>query len=283
MTSHAPSHEGYETIARAARTADMLDADEERREARRALAGDARAVDRLVRAHLRLVLAMAWEFRSYGMAAEDLVAEGLLGLVKAVRGFDPDRGVRLASYAAYWIRAYMRRCSIENRRIVRPPASRAGRKVLAGLRRTERRLEQDAGVRPDVETLAQALGVGVADVEEMRAALGAKDVPLDAEVDGRRHDVACNAPSPESLVIEREQRHAHEQLVQQALEQMPSRTRRIVEQRCLRDGATSLSELSDEFGISRERVRQIEADAKSRMRALLSRSAGAPALDLAVS
>jgi RNA polymerase sigma-32 factor len=270
MKPHEHSRQCTESIEQAARTAPLLSGEEEQRLARMAQRGDERAFEQLIRAHLRLVFATAWEFRSYGLPGEELLSEGLLGLVKGVRGYDPERGVRLASYASLWIRAYMRRCTLEGRRVVRLPSSRAGRRVLAGLRRTERRLEHATGRTPDVEAIADALGVTAADVDEMRAALGSHDIPYDVEIAGRRFDIASDAPSPEAVALEVEGKRISRELLRQALSQLTPRARRVIEQRCLSDDVNTLADLSQELGISRERVRQIEAHAKTQLRAAIT-------------
>ena len=168
---------GLESMLRAAKQAPMLTAEKELELAHKAAEGSEQAFEALLKSHLRLVLTIAHEFSSYGLPLDELISEGLLGLVEAARRFDPERGVRLAAYAAWWIRAYMRRYTIFNRRIVRTPSSRHGRKLLANLRRTQRELAQQTGEAPDAETVAEVLGVGVRDVEEMEAALSGRDVP----------------------------------------------------------------------------------------------------------
>jgi RNA polymerase sigma-32 factor len=247
-----------------------LTPDEERRLARLARAGDERAFERLVEAHIPLVYTMAHEFRSFGSSFDDLIGEGLLGLVKAAREFDPDRGARLASYAAWWIRAYLRRFTIENRRIVRGPSTRNARKVLAGLSKTERALSQADGQKPDREAVATALGVTPRDVEDMKSVLGARDVPCGVEVDGRTFEVPCEAFSPETLLSEADERRALTELVQGALSHLEPRSRRILEGRYLAPETRSLADLGHELGISRERVRQLETAAKEQVRASLA-------------
>src|SRR5262245_31781874 len=158
----------------AARSTPALSADEELGLARRALAGDRGAFDRLLRSHFRLVLAIASRFRVFGGAHEELVGEGLVGLVEAGRRFDPERGVRFAVYAAQWIQAYIRRYTLTAQRLVRLPSTRQGRMLLAHLRQTERRLSAELGRAATHEELARALGVTVADVEEIVNALRAR-------------------------------------------------------------------------------------------------------------
>lgn len=252
---------GTKALLRAARHAPLVGADEEVRLARLAQRGSKPAFEALVRAHLRLVLSMAHEFASYSLPLDELVSEGLLGLVEATRRYDAERGVRLAAYATWWIRAYMRRYTIANRRIVRTPSSRHGRKLLANLRKTQRALQQETGEAPDRETVATVLGVGVRDVDEMEAALSGRDVPCGPEepnLDGEE--------SPEALVAAAEEQHASGTALHTALALLNQRERRIVEERYLTESSASLASLGRELGLSRERVRQIEHRAQDKMR-----------------
>lgn len=251
---------GTKALLKAARHAPLVGAEEEVRLARLAQHGSKPAFEALVRAHLRLVLSMAHEFASYSLPLDELVSEGLLGLVEATRRYDAERGVRLAAYATWWIRAYMRRFTIANRRIVRTPSSRHGRKLLANLRKTQRALQQETGEAPDRETVAAVLGVGVRDVDEMEAALSGRDVPCGPEEPG------ADTESPEALVAAAEEQQSSGQALHGALALLNSRERRIVEERYLTETSASLASLGRELGLSRERVRQIEHRAQDKMR-----------------
>lgn len=251
---------GTQALLNAARHAPLVSAEEELRLARMARLGSKPAFEALIRAHLRLVLSMAHEFASYSLPLDELVSEGLLGLVEAARRYDVERGVRLAAYATWWIRAYMRRFTIANRRIVRTPSSRHGRKLLANLRKTQRALTQESGEAPDRETVASVLGVGVRDVDEMEAALSGRDIPCGPE------EPDSDVESPESLVAAAEEQRSSEAALQCALELLNQRERRIVEQRYLANTSASLASLGRELGLSRERVRQIEHRAQDKMR-----------------
>jgi len=244
----------------------MLSAAEERQLAREAGEGSDQAFQALLESHLRLVLSIAHEFSTYGLPLDELVAEGMLGLVEAARRFDPERGVRLAGYAAWWIRAYVRRHTICNRRIVRTPSSRHGRKLLANLRRTQRDLAQRSGEQPDSQTVAELLGVGVRDVEEMEAALSGRDVPCGHDPSGGAIDVASERPSPESEVAETEERERARRSLQGAMADLGERERHILQQRFLNDETSSLASIGRDMGLSRERVRQLEHKARAQMR-----------------
>jgi RNA polymerase sigma-32 factor len=261
---------GTETLLRAAKNAPLLSAKDEVRLARSAQRGSKGAFEALLVAHLRLVLTIAHEFGTYGLPTDELVSEGLLGLVEAARRFDPDRNVRLAAYAAWWIRAYMRRYTIANRRIVRTPSSRHGRKLLANLRRTQRELTQAQGEVPDVETVAKALGVPVRDVDEMEGALSGRDIACGSDFDNKAFELRSDAPSPETAVAESEQSRRSAACLQRALRSLSLREREIVQQRCLTDSAPSLAAIGRDLGLSRERVRQIEQRAHTKLRQALS-------------
>jgi len=264
---------GVFAMSHAARKSPMLSAEQELELARAAQAGSEQAFEQLLRAHFRLVLSIARELGRYGLPADELVSEGMLGLVEAARRFDPDRGVRLAAYAAWWIRAYMRRYTIENRRIVRAPSSRHGRKLLANLRRTQRELAQVLGMQPNNDAVAVRLGVPVRDVEEMEAALSGRDVPCSHEPYGQCHEPVSEAPSPESIVADAEEREACIRSVNEALRTLTPRERAILQSRYLEGESTTLASIGRGLGLSRERVRQLEHDAQHKMRAAIAQSA----------
>jgi RNA polymerase sigma-32 factor len=261
---------GTETLIRASKNSSILRPKDEAQLARSAQEGSAEAFEALLRAHLRLVLTIAHEFGTYGLPVDDLVSEGLLGLVQAARRFDPERNVRLAAYAAWWIRAYMRRYTIANRRIVRMPSSRHGRKLLANLRRTQRELTQQRGEPPDAETVAKTLGVPLRDLHEMEGALSGRDIACGSDFDNRSLDLRSEWPSPETQVADSEQRDRSAALLQRALRCLSSRERQIVEQRCLSEPPPSLAAIGRDLGLSRERVRQIERRAHTKLRQALS-------------
>jgi RNA polymerase sigma-32 factor len=248
-----------------ARNAPILSAEAERNLAYAAQRGCKRSFDTLLRSHFRLVLAIAREHRSFGLSFDELVSEGLLGLVEAARRFDPQRGVRLAAYAVWWIRAHIRRYAVMNRRIVRAPSSRHGRKLLAGLRHTQRRLTQENGEAPTPEMVAEALGVTVRDVREMEAALSGHDLPCSGHADDAVQ-IAADEPTPEAIVLENQEEQRSTQAVRDALEQLSARERQIVERRYLSSEVITLASIGRRFGISRERVRQLEQRAFDRIR-----------------
>ncbi|MCS6799709.1 MAG: sigma-70 family RNA polymerase sigma factor, partial [Myxococcota bacterium] len=180
-------------VRSAASRAPMLSADEERRLLSAIGAGEPRALERLVATHLRLVVSIARRYTGGGASLEDLVGEGLLGLVEAVRRFEIDRGTRFGTYAAWWVRAYVRRYALANRRIVGAPTTRAGRRLMARLRRTEWEIAQRTG-RPALRSeVARALDVSEEDVALVQALLGTRDVALGPHDDGTGLELADEA------------------------------------------------------------------------------------------
>jgi RNA polymerase sigma-32 factor len=253
----------------AAAATPLLTAAEEQQLARAAQSGDASAFERLVASHLRLVFSIAYAYRRHQLPLDELVSEGLIGLVIACRRFDPERGTRLAPYAAQWIRARLRHFTLSNRRIVRTPSTRNARTLLAQLGATRQRLTQARGEPPDSGTLARALGVTIQDVDELATALNARDLPYGVAVaDGRAFEVSDSAASPETTVLESEERIELAQRVEHVLRQLTPRDRHVLEQRCLTD--CTLADLGRELGVSRERVRQLELRARTEARKLVT-------------
>jgi RNA polymerase sigma-32 factor len=264
MRAHEPRVFGNHNLDAAAATR-MLSPAEEQQLARAAVGGDESAFERLVAAHLRLVFSIAYTYRRHQLSLDELVSEGLIGLVIACRRFDPERGTRLAPYAAQWIRARLRHYTLSNRRIVRTPSTRAARTLLAQLGATRQRLTQARGEPPDSGMLASALGVTTHDVEEMASSLGARDLPYGVAIaDGHAFEASDGGASPEANVLESEERIELAQHAERVLAQLTPRDRHVLEQRCLTD--CTLGDLGRELGISRERVRQLERRARAEVR-----------------
>lgn len=258
---------GFDTLGAVAAKAPLLTAEEEAHLARAAQAGGKPEVDALVRSHLRLVLSIASQFRCRGVELDDLVSEGLLGLIHAVDRFDPDRGVRLATYAAWWIRAHVRRFTISNRRIVRPPSTRHARKILSNLRTTQRELEQRTGAAPDSTDIANALGVEAREVEEMDDILRRRDISWGIDRDGTTHETACTRPSPEAAVASLEERRQAASVIHTAMTTLTERERCVLTQRTLSPSPTLLADLGRSLGVSGERIRQIEGSGYQKLKA----------------
>lgn len=257
-------------LRRAAATAPMLDAEREADYLRRIQeSDDARALELLLAAHLRLVVSVAARFARSGVSISELVAEGNLGLVEAARRFDRAKGTRFSTYAAWWVRARIGRFALGNRRIVAAPSTRNARKLLAGMRSAERKLSQDGGERPSREAIAAATGTTEEDVAMVETALSARDVAVGPSDDGTSIELDASGPSPEQEIADREDGQRRFELVTAALQQLDRREREVVQRRILEDDAETLAEIGRALGLSRERVRQIEARAKRKLRSVL--------------
>src|SRR4051812_10812592 len=248
-----------------------LSIDEGRSPARRwQIYTDERALGRMVQAHLGLVVRIAMEFRYSGPALEDLIQEGNLGLTIAARRFDPDRATRLATYATYWIRACMLEHVVRSHGPVRIGTTRSQRKIFFGLGRARRKLERE-GEAANSEALAAALGVESQDIEAMTPRLTGRDVSLDAPrgIDDRREVgalLAEDGPNPEERVAGHEEDDARKTRLFEGLKVLDPRERAIIKARHMRQRPATLASLGKKFGISRERVRQLELRAKSKLR-----------------
>lgn len=261
--------DGIERLRCAAAQAQYLTLDEERQLTRAVKAGSRAALDRLLRAHLRLVLVIANELAKGSCSKDELVSEGLLGLTLAARRFDPERGTRFAIYAAYWVRACILRFRHWNRRIVRAPSTRNARTLVSRLPKLERVYFHEHGRAPSTEVIAQACGIDLGEVRELAAAMYGRDVPCSTGESDRGADLPSETPLPEALVADAEAARAAHVRVHAALAQLPSRERAIVELRHLADEPPTFGELGRDFGVSSERARQLEVKARDRLRQLL--------------
>ena len=232
---------------------------------------DLTAARDLVLSHLRLVVSVARNYMGYGLPQADLVQEGNVGLMKAVRRFDPERGVRLASFAIHWIKAEIHEYILRNWRLVKVATTKAQRKLFFNLRSMK---ASSATLSPlQVREMARTLNVKESDVVEMEGRLQGQDVSLDPSVDDGEESFSPIAylADPGEGPAEEHERHETEQLktrgLAKALESLDDRSRRIIRARWLAESdPRTLHELADEFGISAERVRQIEAKAIRKMR-----------------
>ncbi len=254
----------------------ILSAADEQRLARRLRSeNDLEAARQLVLSHLRLVVSIARGYLGYGLPHADLIQEGNVGLMKAVKRFDPDRGVRLVSFAVHWIKAEIHEFILKNWRLVKVATTKAQRKLFFNLRS----LKQGHGSlgADEVTGMARTLNVHESDVREMETRLYGQDVSLDPATDDDEDSFApiayLAAPDAEpTQCIEAAERHALSTTgLAQALEALDARSRHIVEARWLNEeNPATLHELAAQYGISAERVRQIEAKALQKMRASLS-------------
>ena len=232
---------------------------------------DVEAARQLVLSHLRVVVSVARHYLGYGLPQADLIQEGNIGLMKAVKRFDPDRGVRLVSFALHWIRAEIHEYVLRNWRLVKVATTKAQRKLFFNLRSLKQSL--DTLTLTQADAVAKELNVSRDDVLEMETRLSGRDISIDPTIEDGEESyspVAYLASTDENpaQVLEREQteRHLHTGLTN-ALENLDARSRRIIEARWLTENESStLHELAAEYGVSAERIRQIEARALQKMR-----------------
>ncbi len=225
--------------------------------------GDKRAGERLVTACLPFVVSIAVEYRRWGVPIEDLVQQGNLGLLKAAAKFDPDRECRLATYAAYWVRAEIREYVVRGYRVVRLGTTKAERRALRIYRKTR---------ESDAQVLAEASGMTLAKAEQLLPLLASHETSLDArgEEYGPMVDrLPGSTPTPEDEASVHEHQRRARAAVLEALGDLTERERMIVRERLMTDDPCTLQELGTRLGVSKERVRQIEEKACGKLRVLL--------------
>jgi RNA polymerase sigma-32 factor len=226
-------------------------------------AGDQAAGQKMIEACLPFVMTIALEYRRWGLPLEDIVQEGNIGLLKAADRFDPSRGCRLATYAAYWIRAEIREHVARGYRIVRLGSSKSERRALRAYRRTREK---------NPAALALLSGLTKERAAELLPLLMARDVSLEGAPDdgfAPLDRLAAHQPSPEDLTAEKDEQSMMSKALREVVEELSPRERRIMNERWLTESPKTLEELGVSFGVSKERVRQLEERAKKRMRARL--------------
>jgi len=255
----------------------MLSAEEERHLAIRLRDHkDLEAAQKLIMSHIRFVVRIARNYSGYGLALPDLIQEGTVGLMKAVRRFDPDMGVRLVSFAVHWIKAEIHEYILKNWRIVKVATTKAQRKLFFNLRSSKKRLGWFS--RKEVEEVAEDLGVKPETVLEMEGRLSGQDIAFDGPLlEDDDHQVAAPVgylsdmrlePSRQLEAMDSET-HMNQRLTD-ALEGLDSRSREILEARWLGDDKATLHDLADRYQVSAERIRQIEKSAMQKLKVQLS-------------
>ena len=239
---------------------------------------DLDAARQLVTSHLRLVIAIARGYLGYGLPHADLIQEGNIGLMKAVKRYDPERGVRLVSFAMHWIKAEIHEYILKNWRLVKVATTKAQRKLFFNLRSMKQGFST---LGPDeIQHIASTLGVKPEEVREMETRMTGQDIALEPGVDDEEDSyapiaylAADNSIEPSAVLERREYDHLQSTGLQQALSELDERSRDIVQRRWLvEDGedAPTLHDLAAEYGVSAERIRQVEAKALQKMKAYLS-------------
>ena len=239
--------------------------------------GNIDAARQLVLSHLRVVVAIARGYKGYGLPQADLIQEGNIGLMKAVKRYDPERGVRLVSFAVHWIKAEIHEFILRNWRLVKIATTKAQRKLFFNLRSMKTVLDT---MNPDeVNAMARQLGVKAEEVVEMETRFSGRDISLEPMWDEDEDDTfspiayLTDGLEPQQLLETEETRSVRGEGLERALAGLDSRSRRIIEARWLREKDTAtLHDLADELGVSAERVRQIEAKAMEKMRTAMGPS-----------
>jgi len=260
----------------------MLEPDEEYMLAKRWQEhADAEAAEKLITSHLRLVARIAMGYRGYGLPIGEIISEGNVGLMQAVKRFDPDRGFRLATYAMWWIRAAIQEYILRSWSIVKMGTTAAQKKLFFNLRRAKGQIQalEEGDLRPDqVKAIAKRLGVPEEDVISMNRRLAGDaslNAPVRADLDsGEWQDwLVDDSPDQEEELIERDEMDHRRAFLESALETLNERERRIFEARRLSDEPMTLEDLSAEFGVSRERIRQIEVRAFEKVQKAVQQAA----------
>ena len=236
---------------------------------------DLEAARQLIVSHLRLVASIARGYMGYGLPQSDLIQEGNIGLMKAVKRFDPDRGVRLVSFAMHWIKAEMHEYIVRNWRMVKIATTKAQRKLFFNLRSMRTGLNS---LQPDeIAHIARELKVKPEEVREMELRLNGHEISLEANIDDDSDEqfspiayLQDESLEPLAVIEARQTEVAASTGLAHALENLDDRSRRVVEARWLQEqGGKTLHELADEFGVSAERIRQIEQKAMQKMKVLM--------------
>jgi RNA polymerase sigma-32 factor len=243
--------------------------------------GDTEAAHQLVTSHLRLVAKIAMGYRGYGLPVSELISEGNVGMMQAVKRFDPERGFRLATYAMWWIRAAMQEYILHSWSLVKMGTTAAQKKLFFNLRRIKGQLKaiEEGDLSPEnVKKIATQLNVPEDDVVQMNRRLAAPDHSLNAspraDGDGEWIDwLVDETQSQETRLAEDEELGKRQALLEAAMKGLNERERHILTERRLKDEPTTLEDLSKEFGISRERVRQIEVRAFEKLQRAIRKAA----------
>ncbi len=277
LTSLSPGRD-LEAYVRTVSAIPVLSAEEEKALAERFYyENDLNAARQLVLAHLRFVVHLARSYQGYGLPQADLIQEGNVGLMKAVKRFNPEVGVRLISFAVHWIKAEMHEFILRNWRIVKVATTKAQRKLFFNLRSSKQRL---AWLTPDeTRTVAEELGVSEDEVSRMEGRMAASDLSFDGHADDDDDGPTALAPvhyleyeggNPEDLVAEEDWQSSTTERLGDALEALDERSRDIIQSRWLADEKLTLHDLAARYDVSAERIRQIEKNALKKLQAAVA-------------
>lgn len=236
------------------------------------------AAKKLILSHLRLVVSIARNYSGYGLTQADIIQEGNIGLMKAVRRFDPERGVRLVSFAVHWIKAEIHEFVLRNWRLVKVATTKAQRKLFFNLRSMK---THGGSLHPnEIAEIARELKVKPEEVTEMESRMGGRDIPMESQGDNDGEEAFSpiaylqdQRPEPSQMLADRQIEMLQTSGLENALSNLDERSRRIVQTRWLQEGGgATLHDLAAEFGVSAERIRQIEKKAMQKMRTIIGAS-----------
>ncbi|MFP6761771.1 MAG: RNA polymerase sigma factor RpoH [Rhodospirillales bacterium] len=258
----------------------ILSADEELLLAKNYLEqGESEAAHKLVTSHLRLVAKIAMQYRGYGLPVADLISEGNLGLMKAVKKFDPERGCRLSTYAMWWIKASVTEYILRSWSLVKMGTMSAQKKLFFSLRKAKRKLNIIDAQTIDPEKtakLAEQFSISEADITHLDRRITARDLSLNAPVSNSEEDsmefidiLEDDTPSPEVLVARAQETEFRQKYLKDAMLQLSERERHIFTERRLKEDPITLEKLGEHYGISRERVRQLENRAYNKVQTII--------------
>ena len=258
----------------------ILSADEELLLAKNYLEkGESEAAHKLVTSHLRLVAKIAMQYRGYGLPVADLISEGNLGLMKAVKKFDPERGCRLSTYAMWWIKASVTEYILRSWSLVKMGTMSAQKKLFFSLRKAKRKLNIIDAQTIDPEKtakLAEQFSISEADITHLDRRITARDLSLNAPVSNSEEDsmefidiLEDDTPSPEVLVARTQEAEFRQNYLKDAMFQLSERERHIFTERRLKEDPITLEKLGEHYGISRERVRQLENRAYTKVQTII--------------
>ena len=241
--------------------------------------GESEAAHKLVTSHLRLVAKIAMQYRGYGLPVADLISEGNLGLMKAVKKFDPERGCRLSTYAMWWIKASVTEYILRSWSLVKMGTMSAQKKLFFSLRKAKRKLNIIDAQTIDPEKtakLAEQFSISEADITHLDRRITARDLSLNAPVSNSEEDsmefidiLEDNTPSPEVLVARTQETEFRQKYLKDAMFQLSERERHIFTERRLKEDPITLEKLGEHYGISRERVRQLENRAYTKVQTII--------------
>ena len=242
---------------------------------------DMHAAHQLVTSHLRLVAKIAGGYRGYGLPLEELIAEGNVGMMQAVKGYDPDRGFRLATYAVWWIRSAIQSYIIHSWSLVKVGTTSAQKKLFFNLRRLKKQINtrENQELSPEeAHTIAQKLNVSMAEVVSMNTRMTHTTLSLNAPISKEREEewqdwIVDESQNQEILVLEKQEVDRKRELLQNVLKRLNPREKLIIQKRHLSEEHLTLEDLAQELGVSRERVRQIEVQAFQKLRKFLNTQA----------